>query len=134
MAPAALPGWSTGRLVRHDSAAVHLVISNCVISLSADMPRVLAEAFRVLRPGGRLGVSDVIAGADLEPGPRAQAEADVAGGCVTLTGTEYQDALRTAGFNAITIMITNDAGGGLHSAIIKAVKPSLSGEQTGART
>src|SRR5579859_6023962 len=115
------------------AGSVDVVISNCVISLSADKPRVLAEAFRVLRPGGRLGISDVIAGAGLDPGLRAQAEADVACGCATLTGAEYQDALGAAGFAAITITITNDAGGGLHSAIIKAVKPSLSGEQSGAR-
>ena len=80
---------------------VDVVISNCVINLSADKPRVLAEAFRVLRPGGRLGVSDVIADDGLDPAQRAEAEQQT--GCTTgtLTAGEYRSLLLASGFTGI---------------------------------
>ncbi len=102
---------------------VDVVISNCVINLSADKSRVLAEAFRVLRPGGRLGVSDVIATDDADPPQRAAAERRT--GCTTgtVTAGEYRQQLLAAGFIQIAITPAADAGGGLHSAIIQAVRP-----------
>jgi L-amino acid N-acyltransferase YncA/2-polyprenyl-3-methyl-5-hydroxy-6-metoxy-1,4-benzoquinol methylase len=105
-------------------AHVDAVISNCVINLSADKPRVLAEAFRVLRPGGRLGVSDVIAGGDADPGQRAEAERRV--GCTTgtVTADQYREQLLAAGFTQVAITPAADAGGGLFSAIIKATRPA----------
>jgi len=104
-------------------AAVDVIISNCVINLSADKARTLAEAFRVLRPGGRLGISDVIADEGLGPVRRAQAEQRV--GCLNgaLTQWQYAELLQAAGFAAISITPTHEAEPGLHSAIIQAAKP-----------
>ncbi len=106
---------------------VDVVISNCVVNLSGDKPRVLREAFRVLRPGGRLGISDVIADEDLDPARREEAERQV--GCAngTLTAREYRDLLAAAGFADVNITVTSDAGGGLYSAIVQAVKPVPAG-------
>jgi SAM-dependent methyltransferase len=103
---------------------VDVVISNCVINLSTNKPRVLAEAFRVLRPGGRLGVSDVIAGEGIDPARLAAAEQQV--GCLNgaLTQRQYAGMLQAAGFTGITVTPTHEAGPGLHSAIVQAIKPS----------
>jgi SAM-dependent methyltransferase len=103
---------------------VDVVISNCVINLSADKPRVLAEAFRVLKPGGRLGISDVIADDASDPVRRAAAEREA--GCLAgaLTRNEYHHLLAAAGFTTIRITTTRPAGDGLHSAIIQAAKPA----------
>jgi SAM-dependent methyltransferase len=103
---------------------VNVVISNCVINLSADKPRVLAEAFRVLRPGGRLGISDVTADEGIDPGQLTEAERQV--WCVngTLTQPQYRNLLQAAGFTGISITSTHQAGPGLRSAIIQAAKPA----------
>jgi SAM-dependent methyltransferase len=108
---------------------VDVVISNCVINLSADKPRVLAEAFRVLRSGGRLGVSDVIADEDADPAQRTAAEQRTGCSTGTVTAGEYRRQLLAAGFTRITITPTAAAGGGLHSAIIQAVKPAAPGDR-----
>jgi len=103
---------------------VDVVISNCVINLSTDKPRVLAEAFRVLRPGGRLGVSDMIADEGFDPAQLTDAERQV--GCLngTLTQRQYAHLLQAAGFADISVTLTLEAGPGLHSAIIQAAKPA----------
>ncbi|MDQ2813709.1 MAG: arsenite methyltransferase [Actinomycetota bacterium] len=104
-------------------ASVDVVISNCVINLSGDKPAVFAESFRVLRPGGRLGVSDILAEDHLTPADRAERGAPV--GCIAgaLSCAEYQDGLTQAGFTAISVSPTHEVAPGLHSAIIRAVKP-----------
>jgi L-amino acid N-acyltransferase YncA/SAM-dependent methyltransferase len=105
-------------------AHVDAVISNCVINLSVNKPRVLVEAFRVLRPGGRLGVSDVIAAEDADPAVRAEAERRVGCASGTVTAAQYRDQLLAAGFTQIRITPAADAGGGLSSAVIQAVRPA----------
>ncbi|MFF0518193.1 GNAT family N-acetyltransferase [Actinomadura nitritigenes] len=107
-----------------DDAAVDVVISNCVINLAADKARVLAEAFRVLRPGGRLGVSDIIAEPGLDPGRRAAVEQDAGCPAGTLTVEEYRRHLLAAGFTTITVTVNHQAAPGLHSAIVRAGKPA----------
>ena len=105
-------------------AAVDVVISNCVINLSTDKPAVLAEMFRVLVPGGRIGISDVVAEDHLPPADRAAAGSYA--GCIAgaLSRTEYLDGLAAAGFADASVTFTNEAGPGIHSAIIRAAKPA----------
>jgi L-amino acid N-acyltransferase YncA/2-polyprenyl-3-methyl-5-hydroxy-6-metoxy-1,4-benzoquinol methylase len=106
---------------------VDVVISNCVINLSADKAAALGEAFRVLRPGGRLGLSDMIASDGLDAGQRAAAEQLT--GCTTGTITvgEYRDLLLRSGFTGIRI--TGPAGPepGVHPAVIQAMRPTAPG-------
>lgn len=104
-------------------AAVDVVISNCVINLSTDKPAVLAEMFRVLVPGGRLGISDVVAEDHLTPEQRAERGTYV--GCVAgaLSRQEYLDGLAAAGFVDASVQFTHEAAPEMHGAIVKATKP-----------
>ena len=103
--------------------SVDVVISNCVINLSADRAAVFAESFRVLRPGGRLGVTDILAEDQLTAARRIERGAQV--GCIAGAPSfaEYRDGLAAAGFAAITITTTHQPADGLHSAIIRAARP-----------
>ena len=103
---------------------VDVVISNCVINLSTDKTAVFAETFRVLRPGGRFGVSDVVAEDHLTPDQRAERGGWV--GCVAgaLSISEYRTGLQAAGFTDVEITPTHPVADGMHSAIIKAAKPT----------
>ena len=105
-------------------ASVDVVISNCVINLSTDKPRVIAEMHRVLVPGGRLGISDVVAEDHLTPADRADRGSYV--GCIAgaLSRSEYLDGLRAAGFVDPEVEFTHEAVPGMHGAIIRARKPS----------
>jgi arsenite methyltransferase len=106
--------------------SVDVVISNCVINLSVDKTAVLREMARVLKPGGRIGVSDVVAEDRLTPEQRAERGSYV--GCIAgaLSQSEYVDGLRAAGFENPSVEFTHQVVDGMHSAIVKAVKPQNS--------
>jgi arsenite methyltransferase len=101
---------------------IDVVISNCVINLSVDKPAVFRETFRVLVPGGRIGVSDVVAEDTLTPQQRAERGSYV--GCIAgaLSVTEYRQGLESAGFTGVDITLTRQVADGMHSAIIRATK------------
>ena len=105
-------------------ASVDVVISNCVINLSIDKSAVIAKMFRVLTPGGRIGISDVVAEDHLTPADRAERGSYV--GCIAgaLSKSEYLDGLTAAGFVDAEVRFTHQAAPGMHSAIVRAVKPA----------
>jgi SAM-dependent methyltransferase len=104
------------------AASVDVVISNCVINLSVDKATVLMEIARVLKPGGRIGISDVVAEDRLTPDERAERGSYV--GCIAgaLAKAEYEAGLEAAGFEEISVEFTHEVADGMHGAIVKAVK------------
>jgi arsenite methyltransferase len=102
--------------------SVDVVISNCVINLSTDKPAVLTEMARVLKPGGRLGISDVVAEDHLAQEDRAERGSYV--GCIAgaLSKSEYEEGLRASGFTDVSVDFTHQVADGMHSAIIKGVR------------
>jgi SAM-dependent methyltransferase len=104
--------------------SIDVVISNCVINLSPDKDKVFAEMHRVLRPGGRIGVSDVVTADDLTDDERAERGSLV--GCIAgaLSLRQYEAGLSAAGFTDVNITFTHAVGDGVHGAIIKATKPT----------
>jgi SAM-dependent methyltransferase len=106
------------------NASIDVVISNCVINLAADKPAVLAEIARVLRPGGRMGVSDVVARDDLDPDQRA--ERGSFAGCIAgaLSFAEYEQGLRKVGLVDVSVRPTHQVADGMFAAIVRAMKPA----------
>jgi SAM-dependent methyltransferase len=103
--------------------SIDVVISNCVINLAADKPAVFREIGRVLRPGGRMGISDIVADDSLTAAQRAERGSYV--GCIAgaLSFGEYAAGLKAAGLEEISVTPTHAVAEGMHSAIIKATKP-----------
>jgi arsenite methyltransferase len=104
------------------AASVDVIISNCVINLSTDKAAVLTEMARVLKVGGRIGVSDVVAEDRLTHAERAERGSYV--GCIAgaLSVSEYEEGLRAAGFADVSVTFTHEVADGMHGAIVKAVK------------
>jgi arsenite methyltransferase len=105
------------------AGSVDVVISNCVVNLSTDKPAVLREISRVLRPGGRVGISDVVAEDRLAPAERAERGSYV--GCIAgaLSKSEYEAGLRANGLDDVAVTFTHEVADGMHAAIIQARKP-----------
>ncbi|AEE47755.1 arsenite methyltransferase [Cellulomonas fimi] len=106
-----------------DDGSVDVVISNCVVNLSPDKSAVLSEVFRVLVPGGRVGISDVVAEDHLTPEQRAERGSYV--GCIAgaLSRQEYLDGLAAVGFVDTDVTFTHQVADGMHGAVVRARKP-----------
>jgi arsenite methyltransferase len=104
-------------------ASVDVIISNCVINLSPEKPAVFREMLRVLRPGGRIGISDVVAEDRLDAAERAERGSHV--GCIAgaLSKGEYERLLAVAGFEGADVTFTHEVADGMHAAIVKARRP-----------
>jgi arsenite methyltransferase len=115
------------------ASTVDVVISNCVVNLSTDKPKVFSEIARVLKAGGRIGISDVVAEDRLTPEERAERGSYV--GCIAgaLSFDEYERGLRDAGFTDISITSTGTALDGIHNAIVKATKDPNAEPSVGRR-
>jgi len=105
--------------------SVDVVISNCVINLSVDKPAVFAEIHRVLRDGGRVGFTDIVAADSLTAEERAERGDWV--GCIAgaLSYAEYRRGLEEGGFEQVELVATHQVADGMDSVIIKARKPAV---------
>jgi SAM-dependent methyltransferase len=105
------------------AASIDVVISNCVVNLAADKPAVFREIARVLKPGGRIGIADIVAEDGLSPEQRAERGSYV--GCIAgaLSFSEFESGLRDAGLTDVSLTSTHLVTDGMHSVIAKATKP-----------
>jgi arsenite methyltransferase len=113
-----------------EAGSIDVVISNCVINLSTDKSAVFDEIHRVLRAGGRVGITDIVANDSLTPAQRAERGNWV--GCIAgaLSYSEYQTLLEEAGLVEVTLDPTHEATDGMDSVIIKARKPAPTNEMS----
>jgi arsenite methyltransferase len=111
------------------AASIDVVISNCVVNLAADKTAVFREIARVLRPGGRIGITDIVADDALTSEERAERGTYTACVAGALSFAEYRAGLEAVGMERISIQATNQLADGMHSAIIRASKPA-SGQPT----
>jgi arsenite methyltransferase len=106
------------------ASSIDVVISNCVVNLAADKPAVFREIARVLKPGGRIGIADIVADDSLTPAERAERGSFV--GCIAgaLSFGEFESGLRDAGLTDVSLTSTHTVADGMHSVIAKATKPT----------
>ena len=119
--PTSSSSTARSRQIPLDDASVDVVISNCVIVLSGDKDATFAEIARVLRPGGRIGISDIV-----RAGPDDGTPTTVSCAAGAITPVAYEDELRHAGLGHVEVTLTDVVGAGLSNVIISAVKPETS--------
>jgi arsenite methyltransferase len=109
------------------AGSIDVVISNCVVNLAADKPSVFREIARVLRPGGRIGITDIVADDELTATERE--ERGSYAGCIAgaLSFGEFAAGLEAAGLDEVSITATHAAAPGMYGAIVKATKPLVEG-------
>jgi SAM-dependent methyltransferase len=116
--------WLKGHIeaIPLPAASVDVVISNCVVNLAADKRAVFREIARVLVPGGRIGITDIVADDSLTPQRRAELGSYT--GCIAgaLTFSEFRTGLEAEGLTDVSITVTHPVADGMHSVIVKARK------------